>query len=230
MLNVVTFKWHTPGYRGKFTSAHVAMLARMVARYYPHPHRVICYTDDPKGIPPNVDARPLWNDFAKVPNPTGGGRPSCYRRLKLFAPEMQKELEPRFVCLDLDCVITGDLSPLWNRDEPLVMWKAPRNLWPYNGAMFLGSPYCAPEVWTEFDPIRSPRLTSAKGYRGSDQAWFSMILGHRPVWTEQDGVYFLGAIPPYLRNRKPKGARITFTTAATAPWVSSYKWIQDAYS
>ena len=199
----------------------------MVARHYPDPHRFVCFTDDAAGI--EDVALPLWDDYAAVPNPTGGGRPSCYRRLKLFDPAMSEIIGPRFVMLDLDTVITGDLRPLWNRPEDVVMWKSPSNEWPYNGAMFMANTGARPKVWTDFDPVESPKLTTAAGFRGSDQAWLSYALGpNEAVWTQADGVVYYGKMMR-PRDRLPKGSRIVFTTGGTAPWTLKHRWVRDHY-
>lgn len=227
MISVVTFKWSTPGYRAKFTAEHVRTLQRMVARHYPDPHRFVCFTDDATGI--EDIALSLWDDYASVPNPTGGGRPSCYRRLKLFDPSMSEIIGPRFVMLDLDTVITGDLRPLWNRPEDVVMWKSPSNEWPYNGAMFMANTGARPKVWTDFDPVESPKLTTAAGFRGSDQAWLSYALGpNEAVWTQADGVVYYGKMMR-PRERLPKGSRIVFTTGGTAPWTLKHQWVREHY-
>lgn len=232
MLSVVTFKWHTPGYRATFTAEHVNTLQRMVARHYPHPHRFICITDDPAGLHPGVEVVPLWDDHAQVPNPTGGGRPACYRRLKLFDRDIGKLLGPRFVMLDLDVIITGDLSPLWNRTEDAVFWRSPSGEWPYNGAMFMLTAGARPAVWDHFDPEVSPRATHQAGYRGSDQAWISHKLGWtEAVWTEADGVYYYNALPkrPNGQRPMPPDARIVFTSAGRPPWHLREHWVRMAY-
>lgn len=201
----------------------------MVERHYPEPHRFICITDDQEGLGDMVEAVPLWDDYARVPNPTGGGRPSCYRRLKLFDPAIRHVVGERFVMLDLDTVVTGDLRPLFDRPEDVVMWKSPTGEWPYNGAMFMMNSGARPEVWTDFDPVESPKLTTAAGYRGSDQAWISYKLGwNEAVWTEKEGVYYLGALRKF-RNELPKNARIVFTTGGTAPWTLKYPWVRKHY-
>lgn len=232
MLSVVTFKWHTPGYRATFTAEHVNTLQRMVARHYPHPHRIVCITDDTAGLHPGIDTLPLWDDHASVPNPTGGGRPACYRRLRLFDRDIGRLLGPRFVLLDLDVIITGDLSPLWNRPEDAVFWRSPGGEWPYNGAMFLLSAGARPEVWEHFDPVVSPRATHAAGYRGSDQAWISHKLGwNEAAWTQADGVHYYNALPrgPGRRRQLPDGARIVFTSAGMPPWRLHELWVRRHY-
>lgn len=228
MISVVTFKWATPGYRAKFTSEHVNTLRRMVRRHYQAPHRFICITDDPAGLDGGIEVVPLWDHHSSVPNPTGGGRPSCYRRLKLFDPAMAEVIGDRFVMLDLDCVICGDLSPLFDRPEDAVFWKSPTNEWPYNGAMFMANTGARPQLWQDFDPLESPKLTQAAGYRGSDQAWISYKLGwNEATWTERDGVYYYGK----MRNRQsvPANARIIFTTGGSAPWTLRHPWVRKHY-
>lgn len=226
-LTVVTFKWHTPGYRATFTAEHVRTLQRMVARHYPDQHRFICFTDDAAGI--EDVALPLWGDHAAVPNPTGEGRPSCYRRLKLWDPAMRSVLGPRFVMLDLDVVILGDLRPLWNRREDVVMWRSPGGEWPYNGAMFMANTGARPQVWRDFDPARSPAMTHARRYRGSDQAWLSHCLGAgEAVWTEADGVVFQNDLWRPT-SRQPRRARVVFTTGGHPPWESRASWVQEHY-
>lgn len=228
-LTVVTFKWHTPGYRAKFEARHVNTLRSMVARHYRRAHRFVCITDAPAGLRPDIEALPVWADHASVPNPTGGGRPSCYRRLKLWSPDMRAQLGERFVCLDLDTVICGDLAPLWDRPEDVVMWRSPGGEWPYNGAMFMADTGARPHVWADFDPVASPRQTTEAGYRGSDQAWMSLALGAgEAVWTEADGVYYYGAMPR-PRDRLPANARIVFTTAGDPPWEMRHGWVKEHY-
>lgn len=226
-LTVVTFKWHTPGYRAKFNPEHVRTLQSMVARHYPDPHRIVCFTDDPVGI--EDVALPLWDDYASVPNPTGGGRPSCYRRLKLWDPAMRDVLGRRFVMLDLDVVICGDLRPLWNRPEDVVMWRSPSREWPYNGAMMLANTGARPQAWADFDPHESPRITQARGYRGSDQAWLSHILGpDEAVWTAKDGVIFQNDLwRPH--SRQPRDGRVVFTTGGHPPWKARAPWVRQHY-
>lgn len=228
-LCVVTFKWHTPGYRAKFESKHVNTLRRMVLRHYPDPIRFVCVTDDPAGLAEGIEALPLWDDHAAVPNPTGGGRPSCYRRLKLWDPAMRDVLGPRFVMLDLDVVICGDLRPLWNRSEDVVMWRSPSREWPYNGAMLMADTGARPQVWTDFDPMESPKATQARGYRGSDQAWLSHVLGaDEAVWTAADGVIFQNDLWR-RQSRQPRGGRVVFTTGGHPPWTARAPWVREHY-
>lgn len=229
MLTVVTFKWATPGYRASFSAEHVNTLAGMVARHYPRPHRLLCFTDDPSGIAAGIDTHPVWNDYADLPNPSGEGRPSCYRRLKLWDPEMAGLLGERFVLLDLDTVILDDLRPLWDRDEDVVLWHVDGSPWPYNGGTFLARPGARPQVWRDFDPLTSPQASQAAGYLGSDQGWLSLVLGPgEATWTEADGVYYIDRLAP-TPHRLPANARMVLTHGGIPPWRLDLPWVREHY-
>jgi len=234
MLSVICWKWAAPaGYRSTFGPQTVNVLRRMVARHYPHPHRFLCVTNDPKGLDPEVLVVPDRQDFAHLLSPHGGGNPSCYRRLRAFAPDAGAVFGPRFVSLDLDCVITGDLSPIWNRPEEFVIWgdTAPRTR--YNGSMFLLTAGARSRVWTAFDPRTSPRAAMRAGNFGSDQAWLSYCLGPGEArWTKADGVYsYRNEIAP-RGGILPRDARIVFFHGKYDPWhrqVRQIGWVREAY-
>ena len=124
MLSVVCFKWKPkPGYRSTYGPHQVHKLRNMVARHYQKPHRFICVTDDAEGLDAGVEVVPLWDDYADIPNPSFRNGPSCYRRLKVFSRDIGNVLGERFVCIDLDVVISGDLRPLFDRTEDFIAWK-----------------------------------------------------------------------------------------------------------
>lgn len=191
MLSVVCWKWKPArGYRSTFGPETVNVLRGMVARNYPDPHRFICVTDDATGIDADVEIVPLWTEFSHLKNPSGDRNPSCYRRLRAFAPDAATYFGERFVSVDLDVVITGDLRPVWNRPEDFVIFGDTSAQTPFNGSMFLLTAGARPKVWTTFDPQTSPTKTHRARLFGSDQAWIRHCLGkHEAVWTVRDGVY-----------------------------------------
>lgn len=235
MLTVCTFLWKPrPGYRSKFSTAHVDVLRRMVRRHYKQPHRFVLITDDATGITePDIEIFQIWSDFAQVQNPSGRGNPSCYRRLRLFAPEPGAFLGPRFVCLDLDTVIVGDLAPLWDRPDDFMIWKSGTSGNPYNGSMFMLSAGARPKVWTEFDPVMSPIETRRAGLYGSDQAWIAHQLGpNEKTWTQADGV--LSFRLDVESRRLPEHARIVFFHGNGDPWdppvQKRHPWVKKAWT
>lgn len=234
MLTVVCWKWTPrPGYRSTFGPETVNTLAKMVKRHYPDPHRFLCVTDDPVGIDKAIDTVPVWNDFADLPSPHGGNNPSCYRRLRAFHPDIGKVFGERFVSLDLDCVITGDLRPVWNRREEFVIYGDTNPRTYYNGSMFLLTAGARPHVWTQFDPVNSPRLALRSGLFGSDQGWVSYILGPKEAkWSKRDGVYsFRNELA--RRPALPVDAKVAVFHGKEDPWVPTvqmkHPWIREHY-
>ncbi len=190
MLSIVTFKWAKPGYRSVFTAANVNTTKRMVDRHYPDPHRVICVTDDPVGIDSGVEVIPLWGDASHLPNPTWANGPSCYRRLKVFSNWFADKITSRFVVIDLDIVFTGDMRPIWNREEDFLIWRPNHRGVPLCASMFMIRPGTNQKVWDTFDHSISPKLASDAGWRGSDQGWITYCLGQNtPGWGSADGIY-----------------------------------------
>lgn len=232
MLNMITWLWKSPpGYRSTFTTAHVNTLKRMIARHYPAPHRFCCVTDVTKGLDPDVAVIPAWNDFATLPSPSGGRNPSCYRRLRAFDPAIGAVFGPRFASFDLDMVITGDLRPLLDRAEDFVIFADTNPKTFYNGSLLLMTAGARPQVWTSFDPKRSPALAKAAGHHGSDQGWISYCLGPKEAkYTPADGVYsFLKHLQP-TGGKLPKDAKVVVFHGHVDPWQvqaqTQYPWIR----
>lgn len=234
MISVVTWKW-TPfqGYRSKFAPETVNTLKRMVDRHYTDPHRFICVTDDPVGLDSGIEIVPAWNDYADLPSPSGGKNPSCYRRLRAFAPEMREFFGERFVSMDLDMVITGDLRPVWNRPEDFVIWgdTNPRTF--YNGSMFLMTAGARSRVWTDFKPLHSPKQAHAAGHFGSDQGWISFCLGPGEAkWSTSDGVYSYRSHLVPQQGMLPENAKVVAFHGPHDPWeraAQALDWVREHY-
>jgi hypothetical protein len=239
--SVVCWLWQpAAGYRTAFTATHVNTLRRMVARHYRVPHRFVCLTDDPRGLDDGIEVLPLWADWATVASPHGAQHPSCYRRLKAFAPEM-RALGARFVSLDLDCVVTGDLTALWDREEEFVIWRptyrrrglnGPKTR--FNGSMWLLTAGSRPEVWTRFRGAASAAEAYRRGYHGSDQGWLQYVLGTGvPGWSEVDGVYsYKFHLLDQHAGELPAHTRIVFFHGKPDCWDAEPQrraWVQTHY-
>lgn len=233
-ITAVTWRWTPPpGYRSTFGPETVNTLKRMLRRHCPAITRMVCVTDDPAGIDSDIEAIPLWPDYLEVPSPHGATRPSCYRRLRAFAPDIASVFGPRFVMLDLDCVITGDLTPLLDRPEDFVAWNGTHRQNHYNGSMMLLRAGTRPQVWADFDPARSPREAHEAGFYGSDQAWISHRLGPgEATWTKADGVYSYRNDLRRFSNYLPPDARIVFFHGRVDPWADAalhLDWVRRCY-
>lgn len=237
MLTVVCWKWKPiAGYRSEFGPETVNVLRRMVARHYRSDFRFLCVTDDASGIDPEIEVRRLWNDFAHVPPPQGRKNPSCYRRLRAFAPDIASIFGERFVSIDLDTVIVGDLAPIFDRPEPFVIWGDTNPTTYYNGGLFLMTAGARPQVWEQFDPETSPMRAKAAGHFGSDQGWISYCLGPGEAkFSKTDGVYsFRNDIAsPRGPRPLPEGARLISFHGNHDPWSmrvqAEYPWVRASW-
>jgi hypothetical protein len=234
VLTVVTWKWKAPGkYRSTFLGEHVNTMRNMVRRHYGKPHEFVCVTDDPTGIDSDIRIVPLWSDHAQLGSPHGAGNPSCYRRLRMFARDAGSFLGERFISIDLDTVLVDDVSPIFDRPEDIVLWGDTNPSTPYNGGLILMTAGCRPQVWENFDPVKSPAEGRRLRYFGSDQAWIGVALGTGEAkFGKADGVYsFRNHVQP-KRGELPEGARLVSFHGAFDPWgayAQEFDWVRKAY-
>jgi len=146
---------------------------------------------------------------------------------------MSEVFGERFVSIDLDMVLVGDVTPLFDRDDDFVIYGDTNPKTFYNGSLFMMKSGARSQVWSDFDPNISPRRAYAAGHHGSDQAWISFRLGpHEKKWGKSDGVYSfrnevksLGALPA--------NARMVCFHGLMKPWspgVSDrYPWVRQHY-
>jgi hypothetical protein len=236
VINVCTFFWRPNKiYRSQFTAEHVNIWARMMRRGYPRAGDVICFTNEEGDFDTSVvTIKKMWPDHCNVPSPWGPTGPSCYRRLKLFGPDAERLVgTKRFVVTDMDCVVTGDLTPLFDRPDDFVIWGDTMRSSYYNGSMMLMSAGARPQVWADFDPVKSPQQVHRMGFKGSDQGWISFKLGRgERLWTTKDGVY---SYRLHIRTRGkelPEGARIVFFHGHIDPWhreAAGLSWVRENY-
>lgn len=225
-LQVVLWKWRDPRKRHilfDYSADAVNRKADELRRYLTIPHDVVCITDDASGLSSEIRVIPLWREGRAL-----GG---CWCRLRAFAPEMRELIGPRFVWIDLDSIIVGPLDPLFARSDPAVFYRSDSVAGtPYNGSLVMMDAGARAEVWTTFDPERSPALARAAGFMGTDQSWIAYVLGGgETVWTKADGVlhFTLDCVPDL-----PADGRIVFfpgvykphmTLARRhAPWITRY--------
>lgn len=235
MLSIVCWKWKaSEGFPTQYDSTHVNALRQMVERVYNKPYRFFCVTDDPSGLDNRVEAVPLWDDFADLYPQNGKVGLSCYRRLRLFSPEAGIMFGDRIVSIDLDVVLTGDMSPLWDEDVEFAMCAAFTSRSIYNGSMWMIKAGAREKVWHDFDPNNVARICAEQGLRGSDQAWISLCLGpDERKWTTDDGIYSYSNHLFPAGGELPENARLVSFNGNKKPWQlglrKKYEWIKEGW-
>jgi len=242
-LTFVCWKWDSGKYphgrkkRREFTANHVNILYAMLQRNVSIPFRLICVTDDSIGIRPEVEIIPLWGEFRSL-----GG---CFLRLKAFEKAF-KLFGPRFISIDLDCVILEDITTLFSRDEDFVIWS-PRKMvrWLPQGKK--GTYYCGSFwmlkagarsiVYDSFKPNEYHLGADGRYEGGTDQKHISNTLFPREAtWTIHDGVYiFVGDIVK-IREKIPQGVpspKIVFFNGRYMPddiECRGIDWVKNNYT
>ena len=216
-IQIVCFKW-TPRPNQlvtipsqtvvKYNSDHVNRLFKMVDRYVDIPYEKVCVTDDPTGIDGDVRIVPLWDKCRDM-----GG---CFNRLYVFSSEMKDIIGERMLCLDMDMIITANLTDIITRFDSadFVHYKmrgADGTGSRMNNGMFMMNAGARNFVWDDF--IFNPSLAREKAriHAGTDQAWCNYILDlkREKYWSINDGIYdmrldFIEGGRIYL----PRGCRI----------------------
>lgn len=212
-LTVLSWYWIDPDSRAAYTAAHVNIWADMVRRNLSMPHRIACVTDMPEGLDPRIDVIAPPHDFDDWRIPTWrAGRPQCLRRLVMFAPDAARLFGERFVCMDIDCVITGPLDPLFVDDVDFRIFRGTAPGRYYNGSMMMMRAGARPQVFSKLslDGV----IDAGRKFVGSDQAWISLVLGPKEkTWGPEHGVH-------WWANRAAARAncRVMFFPGSLKPW------------
>ena len=103
MATVLCMKWGR-----RYGPDYVNTLYNMVRRNLTRAHRFLCLTDEPQGIRPEVECRPL-PELRLIPE----WERSPWRKLSCFAPELD-DLGGPVLFLDLDLVIIANIDGLFS--------------------------------------------------------------------------------------------------------------------
>lgn len=229
MKSIVCWLWND-GFRA-YSAEHVNVLFRMFRRCLPEKHRFICITDEPGVFDVGIEVMstpPGALALAHIRTPEGARFPSCYRRLWMFSPDA-KCLGERVMLVDIDVVLTGDVTHLFDSDADFVGWR-PRASWGHNnnrigGGLYVMTPGTRAEVWDDFKGHSSIAEARAAGFRGSDQAWMSYKLQGCDLFPDV-GIYSIRDLKDG-RLPLPDDARLVQFNGSTKPWQSRLPWVLE---
>lgn len=220
IIKVVVFKWRKEGYRSVFDAGHVNTAARMVARHTTVPYEFVCITDDGTGIDSKIKVLPLWAD----PHPSygGGNWPNCFRRLRMFDPKIRRLVGPRWIWMDLDMFICGNIDHILTDRADFKIWRPDGGRSLCNGSLVLHQTGTRSTLWSDFssDKVGTVEEFQAQTHHlGSDQAWIaSHLQPEDEFFDSRQGVYafrslrnphrerYLGALGRQREVRRPTPA------------------------
>jgi hypothetical protein len=255
MITVVCWKWNNglhPKKKLLFTAEHVNKLQAAISRHTALSHEFVCVTDDWKGLHSSVGVVNIDRHFGDFKD--WGG---CYRRLKSFDQATALALfGPRFISIDLDVLVVGDLDPILGFKEDFRMWKDKhRRRTPFCGSLWGMRAGARQEVWDKFstDPHMSVELMRRLKFIGTDQAHISAQLfdRHEATWEVEDGIYNFNTrirrqflllpthngkqiTPKRIDGSLPGDARLVFFNGRYDPSQTvlqrDYPWIRDHWN
>jgi hypothetical protein len=185
VISVVVWKWGK-----KYGPGHVAKMQSMLKRHLHLEHRLVCITDQPKDLPDGVVPAPMPKLLANDNK--------CIRRMWLYSKKAAS-LGERLFQIDLDVVLTDDITPIVDRPEDFVIWRSDSNTvhgYAYNATVMLLTPGARSDVWERYsaNPTQVMKEADDAGWWAkvnSDQAAATYLMQDNPpaTWTQADGLY-----------------------------------------
>lgn len=202
-VNILTLKWG-----GKYGPEYANRLYSGVRRRLGLDFRFLCFTDDRKGLRPEIEAHPI-PDFDVPP----AWQRTPWLKLALFREDLAGMSGPRLF-LDLDLLITGRMDDLFTfaPGRPCIIhdWENPvqrlfrRYGAPGNSSVVRFEPGGPDGSGAVLDRFMAERDRALSQYRTEvEQRYLAQALGPRRAWWPREWVvsFKRHCIPAWPRNR-----------------------------
>ena len=214
---IACIKWGT-----LFGPEYVNRLYSGVRRHMGRPIRFCCMTEHAEGLHPDVEVLPLPTEPFQAEMDAAlavANRQGAMRKVSLFRPGVLPDLEGPVLGFDLDVVITGDLTPIWDMAPgKLVMradWVEARRGRPTgHGSVFRWDPALHGYLYADLAADAGAVVTKARGseqrytsHAAQDHGDFEYIPGDLVVSFKHDCL----GLPPrnwLVPARLPDNARV----------------------
>ena len=210
----------------KYGAEHVARLRDGVARNLSLPHRFVCLTDRPaRETPPGVQRIEV------------SGLPGWWAKMKLFAAPLRGD--GRWLYLDLDTVVAGDLSPLAAAVMPTGFGicanfarAAGAAQWPcsYGSCVMVLDENWGGFVWERFN-LESRRYM-ASCPKGDQQAVERIVPRSEVTLLQEvlpDGFFLYKKDLPRYADGPPPAAGLVIFGGRSKPETCDVPWVQSAW-
>jgi len=198
---IACMKWGT-----KYPAVYANVLYAMLSRFLQAPFRLVCFTDDPIGLDPPIEHRPLPHV------PIGEGWPERgWNKLGMFHPDLGLPAEPTLF-LDLDVVITGRMEVFFEIPGDFLIsndwdWRKPGV---GNSSIFRWIPGTQDHLWQRF---RAEPDVVRKRYR-NEQEYVSAEARAMDFWPDalcrsyKRHCLPRGIAKPFVAPKLPEEARV----------------------
>jgi len=195
---------------------HVDVLASMLHRHGGH---TLTCVHDGIDLPPSIDGIRMPDAVAALPN--------YLPKLWAWSPELHEHFTTRMTFIDLDVVILGDLAPIVDTDDDVLLWDSAAGE-PYNTSLFTVTPGHGHAVWTHMTPMAVEYAKSRATRWTGDQSWVAHMLGPDcPTFGEDTGV--IRYRPKLHYDSPPSGTRAAFLCGPRCPKTETSEWIRQSW-
>lgn len=215
-MYIVSWLWSQKGSWPKYTPEDIYRLKQMVEENTTVPHTFICFHDGSFG-PLEVESYPLPQIPFKSNRWPESKYPQCFNRLWCFTEECWL---PRFISIDADCLITGNIDHILNRKEDFVINKGSKKNG-YSGSMWLLEPGTRP-----IEPTQELIDTACKKYTGSDQAVIRYCYPNEKMFEPRHGIYHYHY---WKKDYLPEDCKIMFFAGRNKAKDLSHEWLRTYY-
>lgn len=223
MLHVVTWLWGT-----KWPPHYVERLAAGLRRNLKQRYRFVLVTDQPIST---ISAHHVCGIAAE--DRVYLDRLGCLVRMRMFDKEWQaaNDMNPgdRIVNIDVDCVVTDTVDPLFDRDDEFTIMQGfnTTNPCPFNGSLWMFRAGERHDVWDDFGPDAHAKYNVPIHAIADDQGWLHHKFPFAKAYTPEVGVYcFKKRTWPTGDMSLPKGARIVAFPGRKPEQYPGLEWVQ----
>lgn len=209
---VICMKWGAA-----YGAAYANTLHSMVRRHTTRPLRFVCFTDDPTGLDPAIETKPL--PVIDLPD---SHRWKAWRKIALLQPRLD-DLSGKVLFLDLDVVITGGIDDFFDF-EPAATYCVIEN-WTQMGSGIGNTSVFRLEVGAHtevYDTLMSDPAATVLAHPNS-QTFQSRTIASRTFWPAPWCVSFKHSLLPrfplnYVRTAPlPADAKVICFTGYPNP-------------
>lgn len=163
-LQFICLKWGA-----KYSANYVNRIYNMIQRFTKRRSKLYCITDNSEGLYPEITPLPLTNMTL-----TG-----WWHKLSVFQADLYG-LKGSVLFLDLDVVITRDLTPLFDFEAGSFVISREFGTDGYNSSVFRLEAGSMPYVWETFLASSDDITSRLHG----DQDWINLQVSDAKTWPE----------------------------------------------